>query len=227
MKRLIFAFVLTVLSFSPYLARAGTDLSDGVQLASGSSSPKLPIPDISTWTIVSISRTELRVSDITVAYLCLEVEYNNPNNPREFVRVISRHTPLIISKQKLGEGRLFSEIIVVFYAKKEEQDRLTEIVSKSDPLIYTWWRTKRNSDTGTDMQDGDVNIWFLQSDGNWSSFRNKKINIEFLTENIGNGKPHNVFTGMKYQIKDDAFGDFYHIVRVDRDDLAKLFKEDR
>lgn len=204
MKKIFVAIVFTAISFYPYLARADTHP---------------PVPDISGWNVVSISRIALNVSDTTVAYLGLEVEYSNPSNPREFVRVTQRHIPLIISKQNKPSVRLLSEMAAVFYTKKEEQGRLLEIAKKSDSIIYTQWRIKENIRTGHDMLDGDFDVWFLSSKGDWAFVKNQEIKIEFMTENVGNGKPHNVFSGMKYQV-----GSIYHIVRIDRNDLVKLFE---
>ncbi len=222
MKRFI---TLTVVFFSlccPYWARADTaqSVAGQNQLVVSQSNPSTP--DISGWVIFNVSRTALNISDLTVAYLGLEVTYINPVNPREFIRVTYRHIPLVISKQNKPNVRLLAEMATVFYTKKEEQDRLLEISKKSDPLIYTRWQTKDNPRTGQDMLDGDFDVWFLSPRGDWKFFKNQEVETEFMTENVGNGKPHNVFSGMKYQV-----GDIYHIVRIDRNDLLKLFQGDK
>ncbi|MDO8496225.1 MAG: hypothetical protein Q7S43_02110 [bacterium] len=222
MKRFIALTVIVVSLFCPYFARADT-----AQLAVSSNPPVVsisnpPVPDITDWKVVNMSRTALNVSDVTVAYLGLEIEYSNPSNPREFVRIIKRHIPLIVSKQNKPDIRLLAEMASVFYTKKEEQDRLLEISKKSDPIIYTRWRTKDNAHTGHDTLDGDFDVWLLSSKGDWTFAKNQEIKIEFMTENVGNGKPHNVFSGMKYQV-----GDVYHIIRIDRNDLLKLFKGEK
>lgn len=204
MKKIFAAIVFTAISFYPYLARADTHP---------------PVPDISGWTVINVSRIELRISDSSVAYIGLEVEYSNPANPREFIRVIRRHIPLILSKSKNQDGRLLSEATIMLHNQKEEQDRLNEVTNNSDPIVYVQWRTKSNSHTGTDMQDGDINVWFLRPNESWLLATNKQVEVEFLTENISNGKPHNVFSGMKYQI-----GNVYHIIRIDRNDLVRLFQ---
>lgn len=207
MKRFVALTVVIISLFCPYFARADTLLNP-------------PTPDISGWPIFNMSRTALNVSDVTVAYLGLEVTYSNPIDSREFVRVTRRHIPIIISKQSEPNARLLSEMVTVLYTQKEEQDRLLEVSRKSDPIIYTRWRTKENPHTGHDMLDGDFDVWFLSPKGDWMFVKNQEIKIEFMTENVGNGKPHNVFSGMKYQI-----GNIYHIIRVDRNDLTRLFQE--
>ena len=242
MKRFVALTVVVTSLFSPYFARADSTSSphaDTAQLGANSNPPVVsvsnppvvsvsnpPVPDITNWNVVNMSRTALNVSDVTIAYLGLEIEYSNPTDPREFVKVTYRHISLIISKLIKANARLLSEMVTVFYTQKEEQDRLLEVSKKSDPIIYTWWRTKENPRTGYDMLDGDFDVWFLPPkgvlpDGSWPFFKNQKVETEFMTENVGNGTPHNVFGGMKYQI-----GDLYHIIRVDRNDLLKLFKAD-
>lgn len=213
MKRFIALTVVVVSLFCPYFARADT-----AQLATNSNPPT---PNISDWPVFNMSRTALNVSDMTVAYLGLEITYRNPVNFNEFVKVTYRHISLIISKQHKPNARLLSEMVTVFYNQKEERDRFLEISNRSDPIIYTQWRTKKNLTTGYDMLDGDFGVWFLSPKGDWVFVKNQEVEIEFMTENVGNGKPHNVFSGMKYQV-----GDLYHIIRVDRNDLLKLFKAD-
>ncbi len=209
MRRMLGFVIFIVLCLYPYLARGDTNP---------------PVPDIRGWTVVNISRIEVRVSDDIVAYLGLDVAYVNPADPRESVRVIRRHIPIILNKHRPQDEHLFSEAMIASYSQKEENDRLMEVSKKSDPIAYVQWRTKKNPRTGKDMQDGDVDIWFMPAegilpDGSWLFFKNEKMKVGFLTENVGNGKLHNVFSGMEYQV-----GDVYHILRVSRGDFMQLFK---
>lgn len=228
MNRLLISVVFVIFCFYPYLARANTNRlavsQSNLPVASqpAVSVPDPSIPDISGWTVVNISRIELRISDNTVAYIGLEIEYNNPANPREFIQVTRRHIPLILSKPKQSNRRLLSEMADVFYNQKEEQDRLNESSDKSDPIVYVRWQTRRNSYTGRDALNGDVDIWFMPPDGNWRFVKNEKKAVEFLTENVGNGKLRNVFSGMKYQV-----GDVYHMLRAARSDIIRVLEERR
>jgi len=65
-----------------------------------------------------------------------------------------------------------------------------------------------------------VDIWFLRPSGECLTARNERVGVQFMTENVGNGKPRNVFVGVKYQV-----GDIYHILKVDRRDLVQLMGE--
>ena len=158
--------------------------------------------------------------DAAVAYLGLDVKYQNPADPRESVRVISRHTPLILFKNHPKNEKLFREAATLSYIQKEAQDRLNELSSKTDPFLYVQWRTQKDARTGRNVQD--VSIWFRPSDGNWLPvIKNEKVKIEFLSENVGNGKTHNILVGRKYQV-----GSSYHILKLDRFDLIRLASEE-
>lgn len=220
MKRIFAILIFAIIGFYPYLARAGSTSSpqaDTNPLVVSVSNP--PIPDISSWTVVNMLRIDFRISDNVPAYIGLEIEYNNPADPREFVQVIRRHIPLILSKPKRSDRRLLSEMADVFYNQREEQDRLKENSDKSDPVAYIRWQIRKDPNTGRDALDGDVDIWFMPPDGDWRFVKNEKKVVEFLTENVGNGKPHNIFSGIKYQI-----GDVYHMLKVARSDILRVLE---
>jgi len=174
------------------------------------------VPDISTWTKVNTSRIELKISKDFVAYMGLEVEYSNPSNPKEFIRVISRHIPMVASIHKNPDQRLSNEASVLSYLDKGEQERLTELSKKADPFLYINWHKTENPKTKVDMLDGDVNIWLMSPAGSWVFNQNGKVEVELLTENVGNEKPHIVFSGIKYQV-----GTVNHILRIDRSDVLR------
>jgi len=209
-KGLISAFI--VFCLCPHLARADTDPFPA--------NCSIPAPDISGWTVVQTSRVEFRISDETAAYLGLDVEYmryRNPADPGEFVQIISRHVPGIFSEQRPTDERLFSQAVAIYYTQKDREDFFSEIAKKTDPILYLHWRTKENSRTGRDMKDGDTNIWFLQSSGKCLTAQNERVGVQFVTENVDNGKLRNVSVGVKYQV-----GDAYHILKIDRRDLLRL-----
>jgi len=231
MNKSLICSILISLCFCPYLARGESvestraDTSQIVANQPALSQPNasnLPIPDITGWTVTGTSRVELRVSSDLVAYIGLVVQYSNPANSREFIRAVRRHIPRIISHQKKTDERLFSEAVIMFYSQKEEEESLREVSDKSDPVVYIQWRTKENIRNGNDMQDGSFNIWLLRPDGTWYWSQNKKEVIEFLSENISNGKSQNVFSGMKYGVSD-----IYHIIRINRSDLIRIFEENK
>ena len=174
------------------------------------------VPDVSGWNITNMSRVELRISDYVSVYIGFETEYSNPGDPREFVRVVSRHISLPIIKHKPHNQRLLSETSTALILQKEEQDLLKERSKQADNILYVHWRTMKDIRTGLDMSEGDVTIWLMMPNGEWAFVQNEKVEVEFLTENIGNGKPHNVFSGRKYRV-----GNFYHIMRADRKDIIK------
>lgn len=198
MRTALLAFVIV---FSPYLARADTP----------------PVPDISGWVNISTSRIEVRMSESKIAYLGLEAVYYNPSNHREFIKVISRHVPIVFVKPKVENNRLFNEVAMSLYANKEEKDRLEELARKTDHILYIHWRIRDDSLDGRGMREGDVDIWLLGPDGVYRFFQNERVAIQFLTENVGNGAQRNVLAGRKYQVSDT-----YQLLKVARQDLVRV-----
>lgn len=207
---------LFVFCFCPYFARADTNTFPA------NCSPTAP--DISGWEVVQPSRTEFRISDRAIAYLGLAVEYTdykNPLNSGEFVRVISRHIPLIPEQKEINE-RVILDVATTLYNQKEEQERLDKLEKESDSILFMRWRTQEDPLMGRGQRDGDVDLWFLKSSGECLVAKNEKVAIQFLTENVDNGKPRNIFVGVKYQI-----GDVYHILKVDRRDVLLLMNGEK
>ena len=218
--RTIVATMVIMLFLCPYFARADTAQIQPSLVVS-------QVPDIKGWNIISVSRIELIISNHDTAYLGLETEYNNPNDSKEFVKVILRHIPLIVSRRKETNGRLLREAALNLYLQKEESDLLRGVSVESDPILYVKWRMMENPLTDRlDMLDGDVDIWFMPANGKWLFIKNEHISVEFLTENVGNGKLHNVFSGMKFQVG-DQFDRPYHIIRVDRSILESLVAKEK
>ena len=127
--RKIIAITAIVLFFCPYFTRADT--------AQPPANIEIPeAPDIEGWSVVTMSRIRLVVSDNIVVHLGLEVEYNDPNDPDDHVKVIRRHIPLVISRNKKTNSRLLREAAVDIYLQKEERDRLEKVSSEAVPDIH-------------------------------------------------------------------------------------------
>lgn len=213
MKTVLLALI--IFCFCPYLARADTRFPANCSV---------PAPDISGWELVSDSRIEFRLSDSAVAYLGLAVEYTeyrNPADARESVKIFSRHIPLISEQKKLNE-EIILDAATALYNREEERKRFEKIDKEIDPILFIRWQTEKNPRTGRSTKDGDVDMWFLASSGECLIDHNEKVSIQFLTESVGNGDPHNVFVGVKYQV-----GDAYHILKVDRSDVTALMEGGR
>jgi len=208
---------LVIFCFCPYLARADTKI-----FPANCENP--PVFDISNWETVKTSRVEFRISDQIVAYLGLDVEHRIYRNldSGESLEVFSRHTPFIPSRSKQMDGQMINEVATMLYVQKDEEDRLGELEGKADPFLYVYWRIQKNSRNGNDMLNGDVNIWFMPSDGSCRFFKNELIKVQFLSEKVGDGQPRNIFVGVRYQI-----GEAYHLLKVDRRDVEHLMNGGR
>jgi hypothetical protein len=209
MRKMSSIFALFII-FSPLSARANP-----IQASSN-----IPIPDFDRWKIVNSSRIELTISDCASIYLGTEVEYVNPSDSDEFIRVVSRHIPLPVSKCRKYDQRSLSETATVLFNQRAEEEILEARSKESDPFLFIRWRTGRDLD-GRNKLSGDVDVWLLPAEGlfsgSWLVFRNIKVDVEFLTENVGDGNNRNIFSGKKYTV-----GNSYHMVKVSRDDILRL-----
>src|SRR3989344_4045146 len=181
-----------------------------------------PVPDVTNWKVVNTSRIELRISDCASIYLGLETEYSNPTVPGDFVRIVSRHIPVTVSKCRDFNERLASETVAEEYSRQEEQDLLNERTKQSDPFLYLEWKTDKDPVTGHDRLSSDVLLGIMAPDGNWLVTKNEKALVEFMTENVGNGKTRNIFSGAEFRV-----GGIYHILRANRSDIIRLLEGGR
>lgn len=233
------ALITLMIVFYPYLAIAKSDLARAESNSAGADTNP-PIPNITGWVIVNDeSHIDLQVSDRVIAYLGIRAKYQNPDDSREFVRLISRYNPVVFGKPKKPNERLLNEKAIQSYSERDRLDYLNKLAKETDPIIYIRWRTKEDSRTGRDLQDGDAEVWLLSADGNWFYKKIKPasheptrpelaewvelVDVEFLTENSGNGESP-ISAGIAYSIKSSQFGEISHIVRINRNDLMQLLE---
>lgn len=183
-----------------------------------------PLPDISKWIFVNSSPISLRITDRAVVYLGIEKEYKNPNDTNEYIKVVGRHISLPILEKKTYDQESLRESGSALIIQKEEKDLLDKYSQETDPFIYLKWRIVKDSRTGLNILDpnSDVEIWFMPAegpkfDGSLYFFKNEKIAVEFLTENIRNQESRNIFSGIESRI-----GDKYHIMRAGRNNIIEL-----
>jgi len=245
---------LIMFCFCPYLARGesarsgplGAESRDEAPVESTRVDAVQFVPDVSNWTVISVSQIEIRLSENAVAYFGFNIEYQNSTDQKEFVRVLRRHVPLIFFTNKQDDDRLTSEMVITQYVRKEEKEYLRQLFDKSDPFIYFRWKTKEDSQTSRDILDSDIDVWFLRPNGKWLFSQNKQVAAQLLSENLrntysrsltpsgrvvldndrtalsGSSKPRNVFVGLKYQL-----GDIYHILKIDHHNVANLVEGGR
>lgn len=224
MKTLLLA--VAVLLY-PYFARAHIDILEMNKFKPFPENCPNPIPDVSGWEVIGKSRIEFRLSDEALAYLGLDIEYTILRNPNsgESMQIISRHRSRMFARQKVEDNRKFAQVAASLYADRDEQEMFAELEKELDPILYIYWIVGKNPATEERTKDGDTNTWFMSSDGSCLFTQNKKVGVQFLSENVGNGKPRNVFVGVKYQI-----GDVYHILKINRRDVLTIMnpeEEDR
>ncbi len=175
------------------------------------------LPDVHDWKVTSKSTIDVVVSGTVITYLGNDIEYQNPNDASESVRVISRYVPLTIAKQIAKNDHEFQQVALATYAKRDQETLLTQLASRSDPIIYFKWRVFKDPRTGKDIRDGDVSVWLLNSNGAWVFATNQKVLVQFLSERVKDGVTRNILVGRKYQLGKD-----YQILEPDRRYLEAL-----
>jgi len=173
-----------------------------------------PPPDLSGWREVSRSRIEVVISESLNIYMGFDIEYVNPVNPNEFIRVITKHRPSIIKGRNAPNDRLISEVVLSRYAERDRAQMTEELFKEADPVICVKWRIKKDPRTGKEIQDGDIETWFRVNSGDWLFNKNQEIRVEFLTEHIDGKLNKNILLGRKY-----SFAGVYNIFKPSRSDI--------
>lgn len=180
------------------------------------------LPKIDGWTVESKSKIEVQVTDFATLYLGLEIEYRNPADQNEFVWVVKRYAPFIVSRIQPKDERSFSEAVVGFYTKKDLEDTLKKIDDESDAIIYQRWRVEKDPNTGQSVQPGKTETWLLDSMGLWRFETGQKVSTgsvsELKTADFKDGVP----AGVEYSV-----GDFHQILKIEHGYLVLALKEEK
>lgn len=175
------------------------------------------LPDVSGWPVVNKLNIALESTKLVSIYFGFEVEYQNPSNKTEFVRVLMRHIPLIIARFELKGSKFNDGGFIISYAEKDKADVLQKLFDESDPFLVIKWQTEQDPRTGRSIQSTPASIWVVDSAGKWNFFVGQKVSIGFMSEKIESLGTTTI--GKKYSV-----GDVYHILRANYNDLVLATK---
>lgn len=178
--------------------------------AKASSQDIIRPPNVDDWRVVNVSVLDVRLSDLTVVYLGFQVQFQNPVETDEFILVTNRFRPLIFAKSDPRDDRKFQKAIVNFYTQKERQDILEKRYQEADAIIYQRWRVTVDQSTNQLVKNGDVDVWFLTSDGNWKLIKNEKVDIEPVSILRSKDFKQGILAGIRYSV-----GDSFQIIRAE------------
>lgn len=157
-------------------------------------------PDFAKWTLISRSDISITVSDSVKYHLGLDLKYQNPANLNEYGRQIKAFVPFIVVKSNRQQDRNFSDTAITYVTDGAEKKNLDTYLEKSDPILEVRWSEKKDLDRGTSEQDGDNEVWFWDSSGNWTYGRGVIINRQETSEKFQELKNEIFIIGFKYSL---------------------------
>jgi len=178
------------------------------------------LPDISTWTVKSRASIEFRIADNLPAYIGFTVEYQNPNDPNDFVRVIKRSIPFISATGVSIDATSSQRVVVLNFLKRSEERLASQLYNESDVIAYTHWHVIRDPRTKEQVQSGPAENGLLDQNGNWVFSSGEKMSTEQLSEPDLRDTSKIVLVGLKLSVKEG-----YHMLRINQGDLAVLSKK--
>ena len=116
---------------------------------------------------------------------------------------------------------MFRDAVINSYTQKELKDVLCKRYDEADAIIYQRWHLSKDIKTGQFIRAGDVEIWFLDSGGNWNFVVNQKVSVSPVSELKSGDFKDGVLAGIKYSV-----GDSHQIIRAEHTSLVVALKEE-
>lgn len=181
-------------------------------------------PDIKGFTPVLSKELEFRIDDYKTAFVGRVVDYQNPNELNEFVRVYYRQVAIISERAQEkntsevgGRDRNSSNLN---YHQKEETETLDRVQQATDAFAFVQWRIVRDLRTGQDVRTGFFHSWLLEQNGNWTFSSAYDLLTTIFSESSKADINKRVNVGIKFTLAGGT-----HIVRIDQDDILNSAQE--
>jgi len=181
-------------------------------LARGQTAP--PTPDITGWKKTNFAVIDISSEKGPVFYLGHEAEYQNPNNPNEFVKVVSRFIAIASIPPKSSEKTPYIEIANSYLESVVNRTLDDLIKNESDPFLYVHWKTAIDKQTRQVVLDGPVESWLINSIGDWSYRVGTNVSIKNVSEPDKRKPEQFIPVGKEY-----VLSDAHHVLRADQDYL--------
>ena len=104
-------------------------------------------PDVKNFTPVLSKELEFRIDDYKTAFVGRVVDYQNPNDLNEFVRVYYRQVALVSERAKENNNKGTDDDVNLSnlnYHTKNETESLHRVQLATDAFAYVNWRTVRD-----------------------------------------------------------------------------------
>src|SRR3989344_3858337 len=113
-------------------------------------------PNIDGFMPVLSKELEFRIDDCKTGFLGRMVDYQNPNDINEFVRVYYRQVAIVSERacenKSVEEGGLDRNFSNLKYHNQQEAKVLGRVQQATDAFAYVQWRTVRDPRTGQDIR---------------------------------------------------------------------------
>ncbi|PIR42082.1 MAG: hypothetical protein COV30_00315 [Candidatus Yanofskybacteria bacterium CG10_big_fil_rev_8_21_14_0_10_37_15] len=174
------------------------------------------IPDIKEFNPVLSKELEFRIDDYKTGFVGKVIDYQNPNNSSEFVRVYYRQVAIVSERARIKSSKETTSLNFsnLNYHQKQEKEALNRVQELIDPFAYVQWKIVRDPRTGQYIRDGFFRAWLLNQNGEWIFESDKNITSVSVSEPFIDKLSKQVLVGIKFSL-----GDSVHIVRIDQDDI--------
>lgn len=188
-----------------------------------------PRPDIKNFISVLSKELEFRVDDCKTGFVGRVVDYRNPDDPSEFVRVYYRQVAIVsvraCEKSTTESSKHNADLSNLNYHLKQESETLGRIQQATDAFVYVQWQVVHDQRMGQDIKIGSTHVWLLDPSGVWV-YRIQSAGTKNILESAPLTEPSKVnpkkliIVGIKFTLENTT-----HIVRIDQDDILSQVKE--
>lgn len=181
-------------------------------------------PDVKGFTPILSKELEFRIDDYRTAFVGRVVDYQNPAEPNEFVRVYYRQVAIVSERAKENNtkeaGGRDSDSSNLNYHQKQENEVLGRVQQATDAFAYIQWRTVQDPRTGQDVRTDFLRSWLLDQNGSWMFSYGDGLLISPFSEESKTNSEKRIIVGIQFALADGT-----HIVRIDQDDIMVQGKE--
>lgn len=183
-----------------------------------------PRPDVKNFTPVLSKELEFRIDDCKTGFVGRIIDYQNPDDLNEFVRVYYRQVAIVSKRacenDTIETGSRDKNSSNLNYHQKEEMETLGRVQKATDAFAYVQWRTVRDPRTGQDIRDGFFRSWLLEQNGNWTFSNAYNLDTLPFSEPSKADSNKRIIVGIEFTLVGAT-----HIVRIDQDGIANVTKE--
>ncbi len=186
-------------------------------------------PDIKDFTPVLSKELEFRIDDYKTAFVGRVVDYQNPNDPNEFVQVYYRQAAIVSErareKNAVETDSRDGNLSNLNYHHQQEAEILNRVQRATDAFAYVRWRIIYDPRIGQDIKTGFFQIWLLDSSGVWT-YHTQPADEKSAFAHSPFSEPSKVDPKKRINVGIlFSLADAILIVRIDQDDVQALVKE--